>query len=172
MEVTPMMSQDLPDVQPTLPSGTADQFSQAFPRPARAPVHRPEGRWRGKGSHASRLPVGLAALDRICLHDGEDYVLVPVRAILVARSDHGVTTVEVDGQSLRVRCPLRRLEATLGPFGFFRSHKAYLVNLRRVRRIVPWSRHVHHLLLDDAKETMVPLAKARRGDLRAALLWP
>jgi DNA-binding LytR/AlgR family response regulator len=168
MEVTPMMSQDPHPAQSDLPSETA----QAFPRPARAPVHRPGGRWHGGASRVSRLPDGLATLDRICLHDGEDYVLVPVRAILVARSDHGVTTVEVDGQSLRVRCPLRRLEATLGPFGFFRSHKAYLVNLRRVRRIVPWSRHVHHLLLDDAKETMVPLAKARRHDLRAALLWP
>ncbi len=97
---------------------------------------------------------------------------MPVRSVLVARSDNGVTTVDLDGQPLQVRCSLDRLEAALRPFGFFRSHRAFLVNLRRVRRIVPWSRHVHHLLLDDPKETMVPLAKARRRDLRAALLWP
>jgi ABC-2 type transport system ATP-binding protein len=124
------------------------------------------------GVRAPRRPVGVAALDRICLHDGEDYVLVPVRSILVARSDNGTTTVDLDGQSLKVKCTLDRLEAALQRFGFFRSHKAYLVNLRRIRRIVPWSRHVHHLLLDDPKETMVPLAKSRRRDLRAALLWP
>jgi ABC-2 type transport system ATP-binding protein len=114
----------------------------------------------------------MGMLDRICLHDGDDYALVPVRSILVARSDNGTTTVDLDGQSLKVKCTLDRLEAALQRFGFFRSHKAYLVNLRRIRRIVPWSRHVHHLLLDDPKETMVPLAKSRRRDLRAALLWP
>jgi DNA-binding LytR/AlgR family response regulator len=119
-----------------------------------------------------RFPDGLVPLDRICLHDGDDVVLVPARSILVARSDNGVTTVDLDGQSLQVRCSLDRLEAALAPFGFFRSHRAFLVNLHRVRRIVPWSRHVHHLLLDDPKETMVPVAKSRRRDLRATLLWP
>ncbi len=123
-------------------------------------------------TRARRPSEDLVPLDRICLHDGGDVVLVPARSILVARSDNGVTTIDLDGQSLPVRCSLDRLEAALRPFGFFRSHRAFLVNLRRVRRIVPWSRHVHHLLLDDPKETMVPLAKARRCDLRAALLWP
>jgi DNA-binding LytR/AlgR family response regulator len=166
------MSPD-PDIpQSALPSGAVGQFPQAFPRSGRAPLHRAGERWHGNRSRVPRFPVGLAPLDRICLHDGDDYALVPVRSILVVRSNNGVTTVDLDGQSLRVRCSLDRLEATLGPFGFFRSHKAFLVNLRRVRRIVPWSRHVHHLLLDDPNETMVPLAKSRRRDLRAALLWP
>ena len=129
-------------------------------------------RWQTVATRARRPSEDIVPLDRICLHDGEDVVLVPARSILVARSDQGVTTVDLDGQALPVRCSLDRLEAALRPFGFFRSHKAFLVNLRRVRRIVPWSRHVSHLLLDDPKETMVPLAKARRHDLRAALLWP
>jgi hypothetical protein len=171
-EVTPVMSQD-PDIpQSALPSETADQSPQAFPRSAWAPVHPTGGRRHRRVLHSGRLPDSIGVLDRICLHDGEDYVLVPMRSILVAHRDNGVTTVELDGQSLPVRCSLDRLEATLRPFGFFRSHRAYLVNLRRVRRIIPWSRHVHHLLLDDPEETMVPLAKSRRRDLRAALLWP
>ncbi len=74
--------------------------------------------------------------------------------------------------TLHVRLTLDRLERVLAPSGFFRSHRAYLVNLRRVRRIVTWSRHVHNLMLDDPKETLVPLAKGRQAALRAALLWP
>jgi len=167
-----MPVQDSHHAQSELPSGTADQSPHPVLQPALAP-ERSAGRRRHKMVLPSpRLPDGLAALDRICLYDGGDVVLVPARSILVARSDHGVTTVDLDGQALPVRCSLDRLEAALRPFGFFRSHRAFLVNLRRVRRIVPWSRHVHHLLLDDPKETMVPLAKARRHDLRAALLWP
>ncbi len=140
----------------------------AIPDPARLAGTR----WEPVATRARRPSGDVVPLDRICLHDGDDVVLVPARSILVARSDDGVTTVDLDGQSLPVRCSLDRLEAALQPFGFFRSHRAFLVNLRRVRRIVPWSRHVYHLLLDDPKETMVPLAKARRRDLRAALLWP
>ncbi len=125
------MSRDLHDAQSERPSGTADRFPQAFPLPARAPEHRAGGKRHGQGLPARPFPDGRAVLDRICLHDGEDYVLVPVRSILAARSDNGVTTVDLDGQSLPVRCSLDRLEAALRPHGFFRSHRAFLVNLRR-----------------------------------------
>jgi len=154
------------------PGQTSARLVERPPLAAPDPAHLASTRWRPVATRARRPSEDLAPLDRICLHDGQDYVLLPVRSVLVARSDNGVTTVDLDGQSLQVRCSLDRLEAALQPFGFFRSHRAFLVNLRRVRRIVPWSRHVSHLLLDDPKETMVPLAKSRRRDLRAALLWP
>lgn len=121
---------------------------------------------------ARHPPASGASLDRICVRNGHDYLLLPVRSMLFVRRDHRATVIHLDHEALTVRISLTRLEGALRPFGFFRSHNAYLVNLRRVRRIVPWSRHVHHLLLDDPKETMVPLAKARRPALRRALLWP
>lgn len=154
------------------PGQTSARLVERPPQAAPDPAHLAGTRWQTVATRARRPSEDIVPLDRICLHDGEDIVLVPVRSILVARSDHGVTTVDLDGQSLPVRCSLDRLEAALGPFGFFRSHRAFLVNLRRVRRIVPWSRHVAHLLLDDPKETMVPLAKGRRPDLRTTLVWP
>ncbi len=80
--------------------------------------------------------------------------------------------IEADQQSLNVRLTRDRLERALVPYGFFRSHRAYLVNLRRVRRIVTWSRHVHNLMLDDPRETLVPLAKGRKAALTDVLLWP
>lgn len=75
--------------------------------------------------------------DRICVREGQDTLLVPVRSVLYVRHDGRETTIQLDQQILTIRMSLRRLEGALSPFGFFRSHKAYLVNLRRVRRIVP-----------------------------------
>lgn len=92
--------------------------------------------------------------------------------MLYVRCDDGQTMIESDQQSLNVRLTLDRLEGVLAPFGFFRSHRGFLVNLRRVRWIFTWSRHVHNLMLDDSKETLVPLAKGRQSALRASLLWP
>lgn len=125
------------------------------------------GRIRARGSGQAAAPV-----DRLCLRDGGDRVILPVRAILYARRDGGVTTVELDQQTLNMRESLDRLEAILRPFGFFRCHRGYLVNLRRVRRIVPWSHDARSILLDDPKETLIPLAKSRLRELRSLLLWP
>jgi transposase len=79
---------------------------------------------------------------------------------------------DASSRSLGSRLSLDRLEGLLEPHGFLRSHRAFLVNLRHVRRIVPWSQDAASLMLDDGKETLVPLAKSHRRALRSALLWP
>lgn len=117
-------------------------------------------------------PASGGTLDRICVRDDKDILLLPLRSMLYVRQDGGATLIQLDQQTLKVRMSLKRLEGALSPFGFFRSHRAFLVNLRRVRRIVTWSRHVHNLMLDDPKETLVPLAKGRKSALRDVLLWP
>lgn len=117
-------------------------------------------------------PASGASLDRICVRNDNDILILPVRSMLYVRQDDRKTFIHLDQQILRVRMSLKRLEGALVPFGFFRSHRAFLVNLRRVRRIVTWSRHVHNLMLDDPKETLVPLAKGRQSALREVLVWP
>ncbi len=113
-----------------------------------------------------------SAVDRLCLRAGSDRLLLPLSGLLYLRRDDGVTTVALDHETLRVRDTLQRLEAVLSGHGFLRCHRAYLVNLRRVRRIVPWSQDAQSLLLDDPKETLIPLAKSRIQELRLRLLWP
>lgn len=112
------------------------------------------------------------AIDRLCLRDGEGRILLPVRSILYVRRDGGITRMALEQETVRIRVSLDRLEAALAPHGFVRSHRAFLVNLRRVRRIVPWSRDAQSLLLDDPKETLIPLAKSRVQELRSHLIWP
>src|SRR3990172_6519786 len=92
---------------------------------------------------ARHPPASGASLDRICVRNDRDILLLPVRSMLYVRQDGGETLIQLDQQTLKVRMSLKRLEGALVPFGFFRSHRAFLVNLRRVRRIVTWSRHAY-----------------------------
>lgn len=117
-------------------------------------------------------PAVTPGIDRLCVREGQDRLLLPLPGVLYLRRDDDVTTVALDQDTLRVREALHQLEVVLAPHGFFRCHRAYLVNLRRVRRIVPWSRDAQSLLLDDPKETLIPLAKSRIQELRQLLLWP
>src|SRR3972149_2102329 len=117
-------------------------------------------------------PAMTPGIDRLCVREGQDRLLLPLPGVLYLRRDDDVTTVALDQNTLRVREALRQLELVLAPHGFFRCHRAYLVNLRRVRRIVPWSRDAQSLLLDDPKETLIPLAKSRIQELRQLLLRP
>lgn len=68
-------------------------------------------------------------------------------------------------------CPLTlaELEEKLKPFGFFRCHRSYIVNLQRVREIIPWSRNSFSLILDDAQKSTIPLSKNSLKELEEFL---
>jgi two-component system response regulator LytT len=117
---------------------------------------------------------GSPVVERICLRPGDgggERLILSVRALIYATRGPEGTVVVTDSGPVRIQMALDELERALEPHGFFRAHRAFLINLHRIRRIIPWSRSASSILLDDAKETMVPLAKSRLRALRSQLLW-
>ena len=53
--------------------------------------------------------------------------------------------------------------------GFFRAHRAYLVNLQQVKEVIPYTRDSFTLRLKDAAGTEIPLSKSAERDLRDLL---
>jgi DNA-binding LytR/AlgR family response regulator len=119
----------------------------------------------------ARLPQMPPSVPRLFVPDGDHHAALAPDAIRFVEARDGATLVHADDGVRLVRAPLARFEPVLGPYGFMRTHRAYLVNLRRVRALVPWSRHVWSLLMDDGKETHVPVAKSRLAALRRAVVW-
>ncbi len=64
---------------------------------------------------------------------------------------------------------LTELEERLAHNGFFRAHRGYLVNLQRVKAVVPYTRDSFSLILDDPAGTEIPLSKTAARELRTLL---
>jgi DNA-binding LytR/AlgR family response regulator len=110
-------------------------------------------------------------IPRIFVPAADHHVALAPEAIQFIEARNGACLLHGDDGTLILRTPLDRLELLLAPHGFLRTHRAYLVNLRRVRALVPWSRHVHSLLLEGGKETYVPVAKSRLAAFRGSVIW-
>src|SRR3972149_4826290 len=76
-------------------------------------------------------PAMTPGIDRLCVREGQDRLLLPLPGVLYLRRDDDVTTVALDQNTLRVREALRQLEFVLAPRGFYGSHRAYLLPLLR-----------------------------------------
>lgn len=61
---------------------------------------------------------------------------------------------------------LNELEKRLTPFGFFRCHRSYIVNLQKVREVITWTRNSYSLILEDYKKTTIPLSKSKMAVLK------
>lgn len=117
------------------------------------------------------VPSAVSPVSRIFIPTGDHRLALAPEAIWFIEAREGGCLVHADDGVHPVRTPLARLERVLAPHGFLRTHRAYLVNLRRVQALVPWSRHVHTLLLDGGKETHVPVAKSRLAAFRRHVIW-
>ncbi|MEW6171500.1 MAG: LytTR family DNA-binding domain-containing protein [Bacillota bacterium] len=65
---------------------------------------------------------------------------------------------------------LEKLAARLKPYGFFRSHRCYLVNLDWVEGVITMAPGTYDLVLRNKGESRIPLSRERARELRQMLL--
>ena len=110
--------------------------------------------------HATKIL--LKALGRMFLVDQRD--------ICYASIEDGVITVVTAGASgMEGHSNCRTLEellASLDPGLFWRAHRSYLVNINRIREVVPWFKSSYQLRMDDKKQSEIPVSRAQTKRLR------
>jgi ABC-2 type transport system ATP-binding protein len=99
--------------------------------------------------------------DRILLYDPAD--------ILYATSRDGKTYLRTANEEATTNLTLQELEARLTGRGFFKAHRAYLVNLQYIKAVIQFTRNSYTLQLKDAQETMIPLSKQSEKELQELL---
>jgi two-component system LytT family response regulator len=112
-----------------------------------------------QGKYLARLAV--RDRDRIRVLDvGEvDWIGIEGEQVMVHAGD----------RAYPIRRTLTELEARLDPACFFRAHRSAIVNLSRVKEVIPWFKGSHKLRLTTGAE--VDLSRARARALRKLLEW-
>lgn len=104
----------------------------------------------------------LKSLGRLFLVDQKD--------ICFASIEDGVITVVTGGAAgMEGQSNCRTLEElldSLDPNLFWRAHRSYLVNINRIKEVVPWFKSSYQLRMDDKKQTEIPVSRAQTRRLR------
>jgi len=96
--------------------------------------------------------------------------IVDPQDVIYATIDSGLITIVatgIEGQS-NYRT-LEDLQASLDRDTFWRVHRSYLVNINRIREVVPWFKSSYQLRMDDKKSTEVPVSRVQTKRLRELL---
>jgi two-component system, LytTR family, response regulator LytT len=96
--------------------------------------------------------------------------LIDQKDICYAWIEDGVITVVTGGPAgMEGQSNCRTLEElleSLDPNFFWRAHRSYLVNINRIREVVPWFKSSYQLRMDDKKQTEIPVSRAQTKRLR------
>jgi two-component system response regulator LytT len=89
------------------------------------------------------------------------------RYLIVDANDDGLITLvttQFEGQS-NYRT-IEDLQASLDRDMFWRVHRSYLVNINRIKEVIPWFKSSYQLRMDDKKQTEVPVSRVQTRRLR------
>ena len=108
--------------------------------------------------------------DQLAIRVGERFVLVQadevVHASLVDEAIVVVTNAVSGTSNYRT---LDELQARLDPDVFWRVHRSHLVNITKIKEIVPWLSRTYLLKMKDPKATEIPVSRSQTRRLREYL---
>jgi len=96
--------------------------------------------------------------------------LVNQKDICFASIEDGIISVVTSGPSgMEGQSNCRTLEElldSLDPNLFWRAHRSFLVNINRIKEVVPWFKSSYQLRMDDKKQSEIPVSRAQTKRLR------
>jgi len=96
--------------------------------------------------------------------------VVDAAEVVYATIDEGLITLAtttLEGQS-NYRT-IEELQSSLDPAVFWRVHRSYLVNINRIKEVIPWFKSSYLLRMDDKKQTEIPVSRVQTKRLRTLL---
>jgi two-component system, LytTR family, response regulator LytT len=104
---------------------------------------------------------------KVLLKANSRLFLVDQKEICFASIEDGVITVVAQHMEGQSNCrTLEELLTSLDSNLFWRAHRSYLVNINRIKEVVPWFKSSYQIRMDDKKQTEIPVSRAQTRRLR------
>jgi two-component system LytT family response regulator/two-component system response regulator LytT len=144
-------------------------------------IDRASGMGSADGSSAPALNAQLerivqlvaerqARREQLAIKVGERFLLVQADEIIYASLiDEGISVVTGQHVGTSNFRTLDELQARLDPDVFWRVHRSHLVNINKIKEIVPWFSRNYILRMKDEKSTEIPVSRTQTRRLREYL---
>ena len=113
---------------------------------------------------------GVAQRTKLLVKSNNRNFIVDAQEVVYATIDDGLITVvatNVEGES-NYRT-IEELQSNLDPDTFWRVHRSFLVNIHRIKEVIPWFKSSFQLRMDDKKQSEIPVSRVQTKRLRALL---
>ena len=138
-------------------------------RGARPQSDRGKSEERAAGTRCLQPRTGVQRTKLLVKNSNRNFI-VDAQDVIYATIEDGLITVVatgVEGES-NYRT-IEELQSNLDPDTFWRVHRSFLVNINRIREVIPWFKSSFQLRMDDKKQTEIPVSRVQTKRLRALL---
>jgi two-component system response regulator LytT len=125
---------------------------------------------RAQEKTAEAAFIAPAQRTKLLVKSNNRNLIVDAQDLIYATIDDGLITMvtsHFEGQS-NYRT-IEELQSNLDPNLFWRVHRSFLVNINRIREVIPWFKSSFQLKMDDKKQTEIPVSRIQTRRLRELL---
>jgi len=116
---------------------------------------------------AAKPAPAPATRNKLLVRANNRNFIVDANDVIYATIDNGLITLvttNLEGHS-NYRT-IEDLQANLDRDLFWRVHRSFLVNINRIKEVVPWFKSSYQLRMDDRKHTEIPVSRVQTRRLR------
>lgn len=118
---------------------------------------------------ADDSPAPLIKIEKIHARHQDKTLLFNPPEIDYIESIDGQAYLHIASQSFACPYTLTELEKKLFPYGFYRCHRSYIVNLQKVSEMITWTKNSYSLKLNVQGDVIVPLSRTKLTKLKELL---
>ena len=115
-------------------------------------------------------PKSILQRSKLLVKSNNRNLIVDAQEMIYATIDDGLITVvtaQFEGHS-NYRT-IEELQSNLDPHLFWRVHRSFLVNINKIKEVIPWFKSSFQLKMDDRKQTEIPVSRIQTKRLRSLL---
>jgi len=119
---------------------------------------------------AAAAPKPALQRTKLLVRSNNRNLILDAQEMIYATIEDGIITIvatNCEGHS-NYRT-IEELQSNLDSGTFWRVHRSFLVNINRIREVIPWFKSSFQLRMDDKKQTEIPVSRIQTKRLRAML---
>ncbi len=117
---------------------------------------------------APAAPRGAPLRTKLLVKSAGRNFIVDSQDMIYATIEDGLITVVASGiEGESNYRTIEELQSNLDPDAFWRVHRSFLVNIHRIKEVIPWFKSSFQIRMDDRRQTEIPVSRVQTKRLRA-----
>jgi two-component system LytT family response regulator/two-component system response regulator LytT len=145
-----------------------ERLAESVARARRTAEERQQAEESSAPAAASKTPA--IQRNKLLVKANSRNFIVDAQDIIYATIDEGtITVVTTNFEGFSNYRTIEELQSNLDPDLFWRVHRSFLVNINKIREVIPWFKSSFQLRMDDKKQTEIPVSRIQTKRLRSLL---
>lgn len=132
-------------------------------------LDRLENILKDKDQIEESIKQDVKSLNKLAVEQDGRISLIDIDDIIFIEADGRNSTIRTSSGKYHTKVSLKDLERRLGGLTFFRPHRSFIINLKKIKEVAPWFNGTYIIKMEGYEKTDITVTRKNTGRFRKFL---